>query len=110
MTDVSFENDGHLVITFGKSDYVCHVTACSECCDVNWFEGDIPSDLVGAVLLEIEEGDLVDSTSNVEAHEFLQTFPVTVTYSVDGVQQTWTFFRKNSSNGYYSGHLDVDLV
>ena len=106
ITHVGFVDSRELVFSF--EDGRVKVIADSECCDRNEFlYMEVPY-MVGAQLLKIEEGP----RSCLESHggNCVQKFPVTITYAFGDRVQTWEIVRKNTSNGYYSGRLYIDVT
>ena len=79
-----------------------HYSAEGDCCSTSWIEHiSGVCFLVGALVLAIEPGAEVPSTSDDE-HECLQYY----NYNIKTDKGTCAIEMRNSSNGYYGGSIE----
>ena len=125
-------------ISFNETNTQMILRACSDCCDVNFFE--FPHSLnvlIGSRIKYIHE-DVGTRDENAQRQEYGDsnlTFEINIEYTFDSIlnelkenNYNWKklptdifnmisslinshviFLRQNSSNGYYSGYLDISF-
>jgi len=82
-----------------------------DCCSYSWIEHiTVPTDIEGAKLLEVKEGDSVDITDEGNAHpneDHPYGYESLLKYQTSFVTDKGEiiFEYRNSSNGYYGGYM-----
>lgn len=101
---INEENDK---ITFVCQDKNIIFRACAECCSHSWFEynEDDVENCIGKYVQDLENDE--ESKIEHDAFDCLRIEPWTINFTDN---TTFNFKLLNESNGYYSGHLDIQIV
>lgn len=129
--DETKDDNLNVLIGFHETSMIMMLSACSECCDVNVFQ--FPNSLaplIGSRIVNIQEDS---GESKCDQYESVIAFKITIQFDHSHIinelmksNNNWkklpndivklisnmlhsevTFYRQNSSNGYYSGYFDI---
>ena len=99
----TIEEDDKLYITFESESKKLELCAIGDCCSHSWFEfPEILQDLINEEITEIEE-----QWEEEERYSDLKTYKFNF---VCKSGKKINFILKNSSNGYYSGWIDIEVI
>ena len=84
------------------------LSATADCCSVSWFElGEQPLESIIDKTISTIDIDSHIEMSPSEKQEYDSNLPVTITFKDDS---RYILLLRNSSNGYYCGWLNMELV
>ena len=96
-----------LSIHFNETKAIMMLRACPDCCDLNYFEfPESLKDLCNSRITNIEEVYEKSEGPNGD-NEFHATYTIKIGYSRNDINKEIRFIRHNTSNGYYSGYLEI---
>jgi hypothetical protein len=96
------EDEDEIIISFNGTLRRIRLFAAADCCSHSWFDYDFELDtLIGKMLVDIDEGEEVDRGCGDKETDIILNFTD---------RSTVKFVLINSSNGLYSGWLDVAII
>lgn len=107
VTDV-FVTKETITFVFGEKKKIMEIIAYADCCSYSWFE--YPADLkkiIGSHIINIIDSDkyIELPPSNIQEHDENNVCYI----FVKNRKTPYIFYLRNSSNGYYSGWLEIEL-
>lgn len=108
ITEVILQDEIIILISFDGSDKKLQLEACADCCSESWFEtlNEPFESMIGKEIktIEIKEHIKMPTSNRQESDDNCK---IAVSYT-DGTM--FEFVLRNSSNGYYSGYLEMRLI
>lgn len=103
------ENKTIIHIAFDDTNSILRLLAIGDCCSFSWFEelNDRYDSIIGKEIKSIDvKNDFIDlPKSNVQ--EYDQNTLIEIKFTDD---TSFDFVLRNSSNGYYNGWLEIDII